>query len=43
MQQLVDAFDFQLQGEQQLDGFEVYVLLATPRAGYQPPAAIPGC
>lgn len=38
MQQLVDAFDFQLQGEQQLDGFEVYVLLATPRAGYQPPS-----
>ena len=37
MEQLVDAFNFKLLGEQKLDGFDVYVLSAKPRPGYQPP------
>lgn len=37
MEQLTVAFDFKLLGEQKLSPFEVYVLQATPRAGYQPP------
>jgi hypothetical protein len=37
MEQLADAFDFTLKGEQKLDGFDVYVLSAKPRPGYQPP------
>jgi hypothetical protein len=37
MQQLTEAFDFQLHGEQELDGYHVYVLQAVPRPGYQPP------
>lgn len=37
MEQLTDAFEFKLLGEQKLDGFDVYVLSATPRPGYQPP------
>jgi hypothetical protein len=37
MQQLTVAFDFKLQGTQKMDGFDVYVLQATPRAGYRPP------
>lgn len=37
MEQLVDAFIFKLQGEQKLDGYDVYVLSARPRPGYQPP------
>jgi hypothetical protein len=36
MEQLVDAFDFTLLGEQKLGGFDVYVLSAKPRPGYQP-------
>jgi len=35
--QLTKAFDFHLEGEQQIDGHQVYVLKATPRKGYQPP------
>lgn len=35
--QLTKAFDFTLEGEQTLAGRPVYVLNATPRAGYQPP------
>jgi hypothetical protein len=35
--QLTKAFDFRLVGEQMLAGHNVYVLLATPRAGYHPP------
>jgi hypothetical protein len=37
IQQLTEAFNFKLMGEQKLDGHDVYVLKATPRAGYQPP------
>jgi hypothetical protein len=37
MEQLTVAFDFTLVGEQNLDGYNVYVLKATPRAGYRPP------
>jgi hypothetical protein len=36
-QELSKAFDFALSGEQQLNGFAVYVLQATPRPGYRPP------
>ena len=34
--QLTQAFDFHMEGQRKLDGFEVYVLRATPRPGYQP-------
>ena len=37
MEQLTEAFNFKLTGEQKLDGYDVYVLNATPRPGYQPP------
>jgi hypothetical protein len=37
MKELTRAFDFKLEGEQKLGGRDVYVLRATPRAGYQPP------
>jgi hypothetical protein len=37
MEQLTVAFDFTLLGEQKLGPYEVYVLQATPRPGYQPP------
>jgi hypothetical protein len=37
MDQLPEAFDFKLLGKQKLDGFDVYVLSASPRPGYQPP------
>ena len=37
MEQLTEAFDFTLTGEQKLDGHDVYVLKATPRVDYQPP------
>jgi hypothetical protein len=37
LEQLTQAFDFKLQGMQKLNGFNVYVLDATPRAGYHPP------
>lgn len=37
MDQLVDAFIFKLQGEEKLDGFDVYVLSARPRPDYHPP------
>ena len=36
MEQLADAFDFKLLGEQKLEGVDVYVLSAKPRPGYQP-------
>ena len=35
--QLSKAFNFSLEREDQLDGFDVWVLKATPRAGYRPP------
>jgi hypothetical protein len=37
LQQLTKAFNFTIQGEQQLAGRAVYVLNATPRPGYRPP------
>jgi hypothetical protein len=37
MDQLTTAMNFVLVGEQDLNGRQVYVLKATPRAGYRPP------
>lgn len=37
LSQLTEAFNFALQGEQKIAGRKVYVLKATPRAGYHPP------
>jgi hypothetical protein len=37
IQQLTVAFDFHLVGERRLNGYNVYVLKATPRRGYKPP------
>lgn len=37
MEQLTKALDFKLVGEQKLELYEVYVLKATPRPGYEPP------
>ena len=37
LEQLTTAFNFTLQGEQQLGPYSVYVLKATPRPGYHPP------
>ncbi len=37
LQQFVNAFDFQLLGEQQLGPRRVYVIRALPRPGYRPP------
>ena len=37
MEQLTKALDFKLVGEQRLGPYEVYVLKATPRPGYEPP------
>ncbi len=36
MQEVPDAFDFHLAGEQTLDAGEAYVIDATPRPGYHP-------
>lgn len=37
LDQLTKAFNFHLLGTRKLDGFEVYLLKATPRPGYRPP------
>jgi len=37
MDQLTKAFNFALVGQRKVRGFNVWVLKATPRAGYQPP------
>jgi hypothetical protein len=37
MSQITRAFDFQFVGQQTLEDHQVWVLKATPRAGYQPP------
>jgi hypothetical protein len=37
MAQLTEAFDFKMEGKQQLGNHSVYVLKATPRQGYRPP------
>jgi hypothetical protein len=36
-EQMTRAFDFHLMGKQTLDGYDVYMLKATPRRGYKPP------
>jgi len=36
LQEMANAFDFKLVGEQKVNGREVWVLDATPRKGYQP-------
>jgi hypothetical protein len=38
MSQMTKAFNFQLVGEETLDGHKVWVLKAMPRAGYRPPS-----
>lgn len=43
MDQLTKAMDFTLVGEQKLYGYNVYVLKATPHAGYQPPKYSQAC
>ena len=35
--ELAKAFDFHLQGEHKIGGYDVYLLTATPRHGYRPP------
>lgn len=37
LEQMTKAFDFRLIGTRHLNGYKVYVLRATPRAGYKPP------
>ena len=37
LEQLTKAFDFTLVGQRKLGNYEVYVLKAVPRPGYQPP------
>jgi hypothetical protein len=37
MSELVKAFDFKLLGQERLGSYDVYVLKATPRTGYEPP------
>jgi hypothetical protein len=37
IQQLTAGFDFHLMGKRTLNGYNVYVLKATPRHGYKPP------
>jgi hypothetical protein len=37
MREMVNAFDFHIRGEGDLDGHRVWVLDATPRPGYEPP------
>jgi len=37
IQQMTAGFDFHLLGKRTLNGFNVYVLKATPRRGYKPP------
>ena len=36
IQQMISAFDYRLVGKRNLNGFQVYVLKATPRGGYKP-------
>jgi hypothetical protein len=39
IQEMTKAFEFHLAGQQKLNGFDVYVLNAKPRPGYQPSSA----
>src|SRR5204863_3260707 len=36
LQEMIHAFNFKLIGDDKLDGHDIYVVEATPRAGYQP-------
>ena len=36
IKEMMDAFDFTLKGEEDVDGYSAYVLEATPRRGYRP-------
>ncbi len=36
LREVVDLYDFQLEGEEQAEGHDVWVIAATPKAGYQP-------
>jgi hypothetical protein len=36
LREVTDLYDFHLEGEQQVDGHDVWVITATPKAGYQP-------
>ncbi|HUS05687.1 MAG TPA: hypothetical protein VMZ52_05310 [Bryobacteraceae bacterium] len=36
MREMGNAFDFRIEGEDSLNGHEVYVISATPKAGYKP-------
>ena len=38
MQQMVEAFDFKLAGQEQINGFDCYVFDAAPKLDYRPPA-----
>lgn len=38
MQQMVDAFNFRLAGQEQINGFDCYVFDATPNPNYRPPS-----
>jgi hypothetical protein len=37
LEQLIKAFNFSLVGQQELEGYQVYILKALPRPNYQPP------
>jgi hypothetical protein len=39
IEELIKAFDFKMRGTGSMDGHSVYIIDATPRAGYQPPDA----
>jgi hypothetical protein len=36
LREIVDLYDFKLEGEQQVDGHAAWVIAATPKTGYQP-------
>src|SRR5579864_2945814 len=36
LREITDLYDFQLEGEQQVDGHAAWVISATPKPGYQP-------
>lgn len=36
LREVVDLYDFHLEGEEQIDGHDVWVISATPKPGYQP-------
>ena len=36
LREITDLYDFHLEGDQQVDGHDAWVITATPKAGYQP-------